>query len=72
MPTEQTLHLVKMANQIAANIDGVDERQRAQQVLVHIRKFWAPSMRDKLCAALADPEVSASLDPLARQALEGL
>jgi hypothetical protein len=38
---EQT-HLVKMANQIAANIPGRDDIP--EQLVAHVRSFWTPAM----------------------------
>lgn len=38
---EQT-HLVKMANQIAANIPGRDDIP--ERLVAHVRSFWTPAM----------------------------
>ena len=39
-------HLVKMANQIAANIPARTEIP--EQIAAHIRSFWTPAMRADL------------------------
>lgn len=60
-----TQRLVDMANQIAANVP--DRANAAQQTALHLRTFWAPSMRDSLAAYATDhPEV---LSPEAREAV---
>ena len=38
--------LVKMANQIADNFSWHDDA--IERTAEHLRRFWAPSMRDKL------------------------
>ena len=49
MNDSELAHLIKMANQIAANANpyGGEERT-AEAVASHIERFWAPSMREKL------------------------
>jgi formate dehydrogenase subunit delta len=43
-------HLIKMANQIAQNIGiGASEEEIIDKVENHIRLFWAPPMRKKIC-----------------------
>lgn len=64
---EQT-HLVKMANQITANVP--DRDAVPAQIAVHLRSFWTPQMRVDITAIADDyPEV---LDPQVRTALEML
>lgn len=59
-------HLVKMANQIAANVPNRDEV--AEQIAAHLRSFWTPQMRVDITAIADDyPDV---LDPQVRTALE--
>lgn len=57
--------LVKMANQIADNFsfheDAVD------RTADHLRRFWAPSMRERLLEAVRDGEVQ--LKPVAENAI---
>ena len=40
--------LVRMANQIAANLAYLGDEEAAAMVAVHIRSFWAPPMRADL------------------------
>lgn len=65
--TEAT-HLVKMVNQIAANV--AFHKDAAERLADHLQRFWAPSMLESL-AGLAD-EREAELDPLVAEALEVL
>lgn len=59
-------HLVKMVNQIAANVPNRDEV--AEQIAAHLRSFWTPQMRIDIIAISDDyPDV---LDPQVRTALE--
>lgn len=58
-------HLIKMANQIAANVP--DRAAVADQVAAHLRNFWTPLMRRDLQAIADDypdllvPDVHAAL-----------
>jgi formate dehydrogenase subunit delta len=58
-------HLIKMANQISANVP--DRRAVADQVAAHLRNFWTPLMRRELQAIADDypdllvPDVHAAL-----------
>lgn len=65
--------LVQMANDIADYFVSVpDPDQAAEQVANHLRMFWAPRMRQKICARLqAEPEQT-GLSPLARTAITRL
>jgi formate dehydrogenase subunit delta len=68
MSAAQTQHLIKMANQIAANFAyQKDEAIAAQAVADHIQHFWSPLMKKELLeyAARAGDE----LHPLAQKAL---
>jgi hypothetical protein len=58
--------VVRMANQIAANVP--DRRAAAQQTAAHIRSFWAPSMIDELLAEAH--RYPAELSPVAQSALD--
>ncbi|HEY8520796.1 MAG TPA: formate dehydrogenase subunit delta [Gammaproteobacteria bacterium] len=40
--------LVKMANQIAANLSYGDEGKAAEGVCDHLRRFWTPDMRAQI------------------------
>lgn len=49
MTDSELAHLIKMANQIAANANPYGgEEKTAEAVAAHIERFWAPSMREKL------------------------
>ncbi|MDO6461286.1 formate dehydrogenase subunit delta [Granulosicoccaceae sp. 1_MG-2023] len=49
MQKESHTNLVKMVNQIAGNVFFKDNHDEAiDKVATHMRKFWAPSMRDEL------------------------
>jgi len=51
MSTTELDHLIKMINQIADNIAiGEDDEARASKVVDHVKRFWAPSMRDMIIA----------------------
>lgn len=61
MAQNEIAHLLKMANDIAANLDfeiGADER-----IADHINRFWAPRMRHLLIehAANDGPGLSGAL-----------
>ena len=64
----RTEHLVRMANQIAANVP--DQQRAAEQTAAHLRAFWAPAMIDDLAAHAAShpddlvPAVHAALSTL--------
>jgi len=63
--------LVRMANQIAANIDyGPDKDKLADTVADHLTRFWTPEMR----AAIIDGHRRKIFDlsPLAARAVEKL
>jgi formate dehydrogenase subunit delta len=43
--------LVRMANQIAANLQyGPDRERTAQAVADHLQRFWSPPMRKQIIA----------------------
>ena len=51
MSPSQIERLVKMANQIALNLDvGGDEEAVAKKACEHLDKFWTPAMREALTA----------------------
>lgn len=60
--------LIKMINQISANVDQAGgENVVAERVAIHLRKFWARTMRQDIVAyVLAGGE---GLDPVARLAV---
>ncbi len=54
MTDESSSHLIEMANQIAANLaHGKEQSQCIIDITSHLRRFWAPSMRQQLLAAIA-------------------
>ena len=59
--------LVRMVNQIAANVSHETADVAATQIATHLNSFWAPSMRAQLLAFVASG--GAGLDDLALQAL---
>lgn len=61
-------HLIKMANQIAANFRFHDDA--AHRVADHLRRFWAPSMKRQLLELAAADH--AELDALVREAARQL
>ncbi|MEH6611700.1 MAG: formate dehydrogenase subunit delta [Halioglobus sp.] len=69
MSTQQLQQLIKMANQIGANLGaGVDSKIAAVGVADHIRRFWTPDMRQQLQSYAEETEDS--LTPLVLSALE--
>jgi formate dehydrogenase subunit delta len=60
--------LVRMANQIAANVPHDSDAEAAQLVATHLRSFWAPPMRADLLAYVDGG--GAGVDPIARAALD--
>ena len=49
MQDTETQHLVKMINQISANLArGEDDKIDAAKVADHLQRFWSPAMRTKL------------------------
>ena len=49
MEDNELLHLIKMINHIADNLDyDGGETEVALKVLEHIDRFWAPSMKLKI------------------------
>ena len=68
-----TERLVTMANQIALGVP--DRRLVSEQVVTHLRSFWAPSMIDELAAyapaheSELQPEVIDALAVLRPQAV---
>ena len=61
--------LVKMANQIGTFFDAMPDRTEALEGLAqHIRKFWAPSMRQRFLAHVDSG--GAGLHPVVMQAVQ--
>ncbi len=66
---QEVERLVKMANQIADNLSFHDDP--VDRIADHLRRFWAPSMRQRLAAHAAaggvglKPGVMAAIERLA-------
>ncbi|HEY8538234.1 MAG TPA: formate dehydrogenase subunit delta [Steroidobacteraceae bacterium] len=62
--------LVTMANEIAAFFEGASdsEKEAAENVAAHLRRFWAPQMRKKIVEHVS--EGGEGLAPVARAAIE--
>lgn len=66
---DNTANLVHMANRIGDFFDAMPERDEALHgIAEHIHKFWAPTMRRQLLAAMEAGEASA-LQDIVRTAL---
>ncbi len=62
-------NLVSMANQIGAFFEAMPDRDEALEgISTHLRKFWAPRMRQQLDAARTRGEATA-LAPIVLQAM---
>lgn len=71
MSLHHDAHLVRMVNQIAANLGGGrDEEEAVANICRHLETFWARPMKRRLIASLeaGTPE----LEPLARRAAQRL
>lgn len=63
-------NLIEMANRIGEFFDSMPDRAEAiDGVADHIRRFWEPRMRLAILAALDNPEASATMEPILREAL---
>ncbi|SAL78216.1 formate dehydrogenase subunit delta [Caballeronia arvi] len=63
-------NLIEMANRIGEFFDSMPDRAEAvDSVADHIRRFWEPRMRLAILAALDNPEASAAMEPIVREAL---
>ena len=67
MSAGTTANLVRMANQIAANLAVQGEAEAIAQTAEHIARYWDPRMR-----AAIDQADPAGLSPIARAALARL
>lgn len=64
-------HLVKMVNQIAANLTAAgDEDAVATEVAAHLGKFWSPRMKQRIIAYWQ--EGGGDLTPVATKAIATL
>jgi formate dehydrogenase subunit delta len=63
-------NLIEMANRIGEFFDSMPDRAEAVDgVADHVRRFWEPRMRLAILEALENPEASASMEPIVREAL---
>jgi len=63
-------NLVKMANQIGEFFAAFPDRAEALDGIAgHIRKFWAPRMREQLLAFVDASGAAAGLSPIVSEAL---
>tara|TARA_Y100001963_G_scaffold72418_1_gene100674 strand:- start:32 stop:265 length:234 start_codon:yes stop_codon:yes gene_type:complete len=62
--------LVKMVNQISANMHGATDQQAADKVATHLQKFWARAMKEQIIAYADDG--GEDLTPISRKAVERL
>lgn len=65
----QTATLIKMVNQIAANLSAYEPTEAAERIEQHLVRFWTPKMRHDLIDAATD---DTDLSPLARDAIQRL
>jgi len=63
---KSTATLLRMANQIAANMSAYAPEEASSRIALHLTRFWAPKMRQDLFAAAAD---APDLSPLVRNAI---
>ena len=63
-------HLVKMANQIGDFFDGEPDKElAAKEVVSHLKRFWAPTMRQQLID-YSKSHNAEGLRPLVKTAVE--
>lgn len=71
MSDQQLQHLIKMINQIGANnLHHDNDDEAAETVSRHLRKFWAPSMREEIAQYAATD--GSELSPISRLAISRL
>ncbi len=71
MQNKELEHLIKMVNDIASNLAyGEDAAASAGQVVAHLKRFWAPSMRELIIAY--EQQSGEGLSALSRQSIQRL
>lgn len=70
MPGVSHDKLVRMAEQIAANLDLGDDEATSARLADHLRRFWDPRMRSTIVEYAQSPE--SQLSPRVRNALKQL
>ena len=69
--SQQPHNLVRMGNQIAEFFASYpDEQEAVQEVALHLKKFWAPSMRQALWGYLQADSGAAQAHSLLHQAVQ--
>lgn len=68
--SDQLQHLIKMINQISANLDHGDPNKAAEETATHLKKFWARSMKQQIIE-YADSDGS-DLNAVSKLAVEQL
>lgn len=63
---DQTATLIKMVNQIAANLSAYPPAEAADRIAQHLTRFWAPKMRQDLIKTVSN---ESDISPLARHAI---
>jgi formate dehydrogenase subunit delta len=64
-------NLIEMANRIGEFFDSMPDHEEAVDgVADHIRRFWEPRMRLAILNAIDNPEASASMEPIVKEALK--
>ena len=65
-----TERLIQMANAIGQFFEAMPDREEALDgVAAHLRRYWAPSLREALLAQSRSEAVEQALHPLVAQAL---
>lgn len=64
---DQIATLIKMANQIAANLSAYSPDEASTRIAQHLTRFWAPKMRKQLFVAATD---NTDVSPLVQDALQ--
>ena len=63
-------NLIDMANRIGEFFDSLPDQHEATDCIAdHIRRFWEPRMRLAILNSLDNPEASAAMEPIVREAL---
>ncbi len=72
MQDPELKHLIKMVNQITANLArGADEETDIAKVADHLQRFWSPDMRSKLANFIEqDPQAASQLNKVSELAVQ--
>jgi formate dehydrogenase subunit delta len=69
--SSQLQQLIRMINQISANLDHGDAEKASGRVAAHVKKFWARSMKQQIIQ-YADSNDGRELSEVSRRAVEQL